>query len=222
MADCRSSCEKLENYRSKKLRQMKLRMKKMEILRLLATVTVGAALSLGVVTAQNAGGRAGRGPGIPPPLKITIPGFSDGGAIPSTYGCSAGKNPNVSPAIQWSGAPEGTASFALIMHDTDLMLGAEDVLHWAIFNIPGNATGLPEGVPAKATLEDGSTQLQNIGRSLGYFNPCPPPPTVHHYIFEFFALDTKLNPAPALRADLLKAMTGHVKAKGTWVGTYHQ
>jgi Raf kinase inhibitor-like YbhB/YbcL family protein len=180
-----------------------------------------AALTIGVACAQNAGGR-GRGPGIPPPLKITIPGFSDGGAIPSTYGCVAGKNANLSPAIHWSGVPEGTASFAVILHDTDLMIGAEDVLHWAIFNIPGSATGLPEGVPAKATLDDGSAQLQNIGRSIGYFNPCPPPPTVHHYIFEVFALDTKVEPAPASRADLMKAFAGHVKAKGTYVGTYHQ
>jgi hypothetical protein len=194
--------------------------------RFITTTVVAAALSLGMIgiqsaNAQNAGGR-GRGPGIAPPLKITIAGFSDGGAIPSTYGCVAGKNANLSPAISWSGAPEGTVSFALILHDTDLQMGPEDVLHWAIFNIPATATGLPEGVAAKATLDDGSAQLQNVGRSLGYFNPCPPPPTVHHYIFEFFALDTKLDPAPASRADLLKAMVGHVKGKGTYVGTYHQ
>jgi Raf kinase inhibitor-like YbhB/YbcL family protein len=194
----------------------------MQISRFITTtvaVVLNITLSLGVAYGQ--GGR-GRGPGIPPPLKITIPGFTDGGAIPSTYGCVAGKNANLSPAIQWSGAPEGTVSFALILHDTDLMLGAEDVLHWGIFNIPASATGLPEGVAAKATLDDGSSQLTNIGRGLGYFNPCPPPPTVHHYIWEFFALDTKLDPAPASRADFMKAITGHVKAKGTYVGTYHQ
>lgn len=121
----------------------------------------------------------GRGPGIPAPLKITISGFSDGGAIPATYGCVGGKNGNVSPGVQWSGAPEGVQSIALIMHDTDLQFGAEDVLHWAIFNIPSSATGLPENVPTKATLDDGSVQLTNIGRGQGYFNPCPPPPTVH-------------------------------------------
>ena len=176
------------------------------------------ALSLGVVYAQA--GR-GRGPGIPPPLKITIPGYTDGGAIPSTYGCVAGKQ-GVSPKIDWSGAPEGTQSFAVILHDTDLQMGPEDVLHWAIFNIPGTATGLPEGVPLKDKLDDGSVQLQNIGRSMGFYSPCPPPPTVHHYILEVYALDTKLDPAPANRADLLKAVVGHVRAKGTYTGTYHQ
>jgi hypothetical protein len=182
---------------------------------------LAATLCLGVADAQRGGG-GGRGGGIPAPLKITIPGFTDGGAVPATYGCVGGKNANLSPAIQWSGAPEGTQTIALILHDTDLQLGAEDVLHWAIFNIPATASGLPEGVAAKSPLDDGAVQLQNIGRSIGYFNPCPPPPTVHHYTFEFFALDSKLDASIASRADLMKAMVGHVKAKGTYVGTYHQ
>jgi Raf kinase inhibitor-like YbhB/YbcL family protein len=184
---------------------------------------ITAALLFAVVGTSSvfAQGR-GRGGGIPAPLKITIPGFSDGGAIPSTYGCVGGKNGNVSPAVQWSGAPEGTQSIALIMHDTDLQIGAEDVLHWAIFNIPATANGLAEGVPTKDKLDDGSQQLTNIGRGQGYFNPCPPPPTVHHYVMEFYALDAKLDAAIANRADLLKAMVGHVRAKGTYVGTYHQ
>jgi Raf kinase inhibitor-like YbhB/YbcL family protein len=184
----------------------------------LVTTAVALAASISAVYAQ--GGR-GRGPGIPPPLKITIPGYSDGGAIPSTYGCTAGKQ-GVSPAIQWSGAPDTTQSFAVILHDTDLQMGPEDVLHWAIFNIPATATGLPEGVPTKDKLDDGSQQLQNIGRSMGFYSPCPPPPTVHHYILEVYALDTKVDAATASRADLLKAMVGHVRAKGTYVGTYHQ
>jgi hypothetical protein len=164
----------------------------------------------------------GRGPSLPAPLKITIPGFSDGGAIPATYGCAGGKNANLSPAIKWSGVPESAQSLALIVHDTDLQLGAEDVLHWAIFNIPATAPGLAEGVATKPALDNGSVQLKNISGGSGYFNPCPPPPTVHHYIFEFFALDTKLDAAIASRADLLKAIAGHVRAKGTYVGTYHQ
>ena len=189
----------------------------MQISRFLTTA-VALAASVGAVYAQG----RGRGPGIPPPLKVTVPGYSDGGAIPSTYGCVAGKNANLSPAIQWSGAPDGTQSFAVILHDTDLMMGGDDVLHWGIFNIPGTATGLPEGVPTTEKLDDGSQQLTNVGRGKGYFNPCPPPPTVHHYIMEIFAVDSKLDPSIATRADLMKALAGHVKAKGTYVGTYHQ
>jgi len=175
--------------------------------------------SLGL--AQNRGGR-GRGPGIPEPLKIVIPAFPDGGAIPARYGCAAGKNANLSPAIQWSNMPAGAKTIALILHDPDVSIGADDVLHWAIFNIPATATGLPEGVPAKAMLDDGAVQLKNIGQSLGFFNPCPPAPTTHHYMFEFYALDEKLDPAIATRADLLKAMTGHIRAKGVYFGLFHQ
>jgi len=185
-------------------------------MRIASLITTASVLATFCVAQQ------GRTPNIPPPLKITIPGFSDGGAIPATYGCVSGKNPNLSPAIKWSGAPEGTQSMALILHDTDLQLGAEDVLHWAIFNIPANAEGLAQGVATRPTLDDGSVQLKNIGGGSGYFNPCPPPPTVHHYIFEFFALDVKLDATIASRAELLKAMAAHVRAKGTYTGTYHQ
>jgi len=195
------------------------------------TAAVTLTLGLGIVAAQEAGRGAGAGRGggggrgrggIPAPIKITIPAFGDGGMIPAKYGCSNGTNANISPAIQFSGAPEGTQTYALILHDPDVAIGGDDVLHWAIFNIPVSATGLPENVPAKATLEDGATQINNIGGSIGYFNPCPPPPTTHHYMFEMYALDTKLEPAPASRADLLKAMNGHIKAKGVYFGVFHQ
>jgi Raf kinase inhibitor-like YbhB/YbcL family protein len=192
-------------------------------LRILTTAAVTLTLGLGIVAAQDAGRGGGRGRGgIPAPLKITIPAFAEGAEIPAMYGCANGKNPNLSPAIQWSGAPAGTASFALILHDPDVAIGDSDVLHWAIFNIPGTATGLPEGVPTKEMLDDGAMQLKNIGQSLGYFNPCAPPPTTHHYMFELYALDQKLEPAPTTRADLLKAMTGHVRAKGVYFGLFHQ
>lgn len=184
------------------------------------TFTIIALTATACLGSASAQGRGRGGPAAP--IKITIPAFADGGTIPAKYGCANGTNGNISPAIQWSGLPEGTVTVALILHDPDLMIGDNDVLHWAIFNIPATATGLPEGVATTATLPDGSVQLQNIGRSLGYFNPCAPPPTTHHYIFEIFALDTKLDPAPASRADLLKAMIGHVKAKGTWTGQFHQ
>ncbi len=193
----------------------------MQITRILTTAATALALTAGPGLAQDRGGR-GRGGGIPAPLKITIPAFPDGGAIPAKYGCAAGKNANLSPAIEWSGAPAGAVTIALILHDPDVSIGPEDVLHWAIFNIPATATGLPEGVPANATLDNGAVQIKNIGQSIGYFNPCPPPPTTHHYMFEFYALDDKLDPAIATRADLLKAMTGHIRAKGVYFGLFHQ
>jgi Raf kinase inhibitor-like YbhB/YbcL family protein len=197
--------------------------------KVLTTLTAVAFLTLSAAYAQDAGGGRGRGGrggggggGMAAPIKISIPAFTDGGAIPSTYGCAAGKNANLSPAIEWSNLPAGTETVTLILHDPDLQIGADDVLHWAIFNIPAGANGLPQGIPAQATLADGSVQLQNVGRSIGYFNPCPPPPTTHHYLFEFYALDQKLDPAISSRADLMKAMVGHVKGKGIYIGTFHQ
>lgn len=191
----------------------------MKLTQAFSFTVLAAVACLGSAHAQ---GRGGRGGGMPPPIKVTIAAFADGAMIPAKFGCANGTNANISPAIQWSGLPDGTTTVAVILHDTDLMIGDSDVLHWAIFNIPATATGLPEGVPLGATLPDGSAQLPNIGRGLGYFNPCPPPPTTHHYIFEVFALDTKLDPAPSTRADLMKGMVGHVKGKGTWVGQFHQ
>ena len=188
----------------------------------LLTTAALLTLALGVVWAQQGRGGRGRGGGIPAPLKITIAAFPDGGAIPAKYGCANGNNANISPAIEWSGAPEGTETIALILHDPDVAIGGEDVFHWGIYNIPATAGGLPEGVPAKATLDNGAVQMQNIGRSIGYFNPCPPQPTTHHYLFEFYALDTKLEPGIAGRDDLIKAMTGHIRAKGLYVGLFHQ
>lgn len=195
-------------------------------MRTLAIWTIVAAVGIGTASAQDKGGKGGKkgGGGIAPPLNLTVTGYSDGGAIPSRFGCMGGQNQGVSPAISWGAAPAGVMSFAVIFHDTDVSLpNGDDVLHWAIFDIPGTATGLAENLAKTASLPDGSVQMNNIAGMPGYFNPCPPPPTVHHYIFEVYALDQKLGlPATTSRGDLLKAMQGHVRGKGTYVGTYHQ
>ena len=192
-----------------------------------AALVVGA--GAGVMIAQDKGDKGGKGggkgkggPGIPAPLVLKVADYADGSAMPAKTGCANG-NMAVSPKIDWSGAPAGTMTFALILHDTDVDINGEDVLHWAIFNIPGTATGLAEKIANTPELPDGSRQLNNIGRSSGFFGPCPPAPTVHHYIIEAYALDTKLDvPATGSRADLMAAMKGHVRAKGTYVGTYKQ
>ena len=152
-------------------------------------------------------------------------GYSDGGMIPDSIGCAANGQQKDSPKIDWTGAPAGTMSFALIMHDTDVNVGGPngpDVLHWAIFDIPGDPTGLPAGVPKTATLADGSVQPNNIAGMPGFYSPCPPAPTVHHYIIELYALDAKLGlPATTYRTELLAALAMHTRAKGTYVGVYH-
>jgi Raf kinase inhibitor-like YbhB/YbcL family protein len=189
------------------------------------TAILALTIAVGFATAQDKGGKGGgKGGGIPAPLMLTVTGYADGATIPAKFGCAGGQQNAGSPAVSWSGAPAGTMAFAVIFHDTDVALpNGDDVLHWAIFDIPGTSMGLPENVAKTPTLPDGSVQMNNIAGMPGYFGPCPPPPTTHHYIFEVYALDQKLGLAqPSTRADLLKAMQGHTRAKGTYVGTYKQ
>ena len=84
--------------------------------------------------------------------------------------------PRPSPKITWSGAPANTAAYTVLFHDPDPVLGGSatnDVMHWMIFDIPGTATGLPEGV-AKGDLPDGSKQVSGFAGN-GYMGPCAPP-----------------------------------------------
>ena len=168
------------------------------------------------------GGR-GRGP-TGPGLTLTTTAFADGGEIPTRF-TSADPN-GVSPKLDWTNVPAGTVTFALIFHDPDVALqkGTDDVLHWMAFNIPGTATGLPEAMAATATMPDGTIQAKNIRGAVGYMGPgAPAPGPHHHYTFELFALDTKLDlTADATRADLLKAMQGHILGKGVLVGRFHR
>jgi len=182
------------------------------------------------MAAQEAA-KAGRGRRvIPSPIKITIPAFPDGGVIPSKYANTPAGS--TSPAIEWSGVPEAALTLALILHDADVpsRLNPDDTLHWMIFNIPAMAGGLAEGLPHNVMLEDGSVQLKYvegvphlaIGK-IGYFGPSPPPspvPVTHHYIFEVYALDAKLDPTLNSRDGVIKAMAGHVLAKGVYFGLY--
>ena len=131
-----------------------------------------------------------------------------------------------SPAISWTGAPANTESYVVILHDPDPVLGGSavnDVLHWAIFDIPGSATGLPEGVKM-GEQADGSKNIKNMGNTNGYMGPCAPPGHGdHHYTFEVYALSAKLGlPDTTSRADLMAAMNGKVIAKGVYIGMFGQ
>jgi Raf kinase inhibitor-like YbhB/YbcL family protein len=165
----------------------------------------------------------GRGPGGPG-LTLTTPAFQDGAEIPARFTQSA-ENP-VSPALAWTHVPANTVSFVLIMHDPDVarQRTTEDMLHWLAFNIPGSATGLPEGVPANPQLADGTVQGKNGGNTVGYRGPgAPAAGPHHHYTWELFALDTKLTLGPdATRAQVLDAMNGHILGKGVLVGRFHR
>jgi Raf kinase inhibitor-like YbhB/YbcL family protein len=158
-------------------------------------------------------------------MTLTSPAFADGAAIPVKHS-QAGDE--ISPALAWSGTPDSTRSFVLIVHDLDAATGngTDDVLHWMVWNIPGTATSLREGI-APGTLADGSRQISATGPEYrGPGAPAAGPP--HHYAFELYALDTMLDvpatgAAPAAtRAAVLAAMAGHVRGKGVLVGLYQR
>jgi Raf kinase inhibitor-like YbhB/YbcL family protein len=104
------------------------------------------------------------------------------------------------------------------------MKKVEDVTHWMAFNIPATATSLPEGVPATPQLPDGTIQIKNLRGGVGFMGAgAGAAGPYHHYTWELFALDTKLDLGPdATRADVLKAMDGHILGKGVLEGRFHR
>ena len=132
-------------------------------------------------------------------FKLTSPAFQDGETIPEKYTCVG---EDVSPPLMWEDVPEGTRSFALVMEDPDAPGGT--FVHWVIFNIPGDAAGLPEGVEPLEKLENGAVQGANDFRRLGYGGPCPPPGKPHRYYFILWALDRELSLGPGVTKDRLE------------------
>jgi len=187
-------------------------------------ICFGALLALGALFAQDKG--KGGAPKAPagPGLTLTSPDLVDGGVIPDKFTMKAGKDV-VQPKLEWTNVPPGVVSFALLFHDPDAAPGKkiEDVTHWMVFNIPGTATSLAAGVSMEPKLADGTIQIKGT-RQVGYMGPgAGAAGPYHHYTFELFALDTKLDLGPdATRADVMKAMDGHVIAKGVLEGRFHQ
>ena len=183
--------------------------------------TTMAVCAIGTVLAQQPAPKAPARPG----LTLTSTAFEDGGVIPNKYTQSVSSP--VSPKLDWTNVPAGVVSFALIMHDPDTapQKKVEDILHWMAFNIPASATGLPEGVPATtASLPDGTVQAKSFRGAVGYMGPgAGAAGPYHHYTWELFALDMKLDLGPdATRADVLKAIDGHVLAKAVLTGRFHR
>jgi Raf kinase inhibitor-like YbhB/YbcL family protein len=150
-------------------------------------------------------------------FSISSPAFTEGGNIPSKFTCDAGQT-NPSPALAWKDAPAGTKSFVLIMDDPDAPMPG-GFTHWVLADIPASTKGLPEG------FQVGSVGVSaNSGfRRPGYGGPCPPS-GAHHYHFKLSALDVdSIGIAQgASRADVEKAMAGHVLATAETVGLYQK
>ena len=156
---------------------------------------------------------------------MTTTAFEDGGVIPAKFFGQMG----VSPELKWSQVPMGTQSFVLLFHDPEPVLqkGLMDVTHWLVWNIPATSTGLPEGVMAAAETPDGMRQVSL--RSNGYMGPGAPAGPYHHYTFELYALEIKLEVPQATSAQaadtrkaVFAAMDGHILGKAVLVGRFHQ
>ena len=111
--------------------------------------------------------------------------FAEGGKIPVEHTCDG---PDRSPALSWSGAPEESKAFAIVMEDPD----AKGFTHWTAWNIPKGARALDRGVPEKADLGDGTVQGKNDFGRVGYAGPCPPKGPAHQYVIRVFALEAAL------------------------------
>jgi len=149
-------------------------------------------------------------------LEVLSPAFKHKSNIPVKYTCDG---ENISPPIRWSGAPEGTKSFALICDDPDAPMGT--FVHWVIFNIPADSTELEEALPGVKKLKSTAIQGKNNFGKIGYLGPCPPKGKPHRYFFKLYALDTKLDLKAGIdKKTLLKTMKGHILAKGELMGYY--
>ncbi len=179
-------------------------------------------------------------------ITFTSPVFNEKRRIPVKHTCANERPPpdgvtvapgaageNISPPLEWTDVPEGSASLALIIDSEE---AAGPWTHWVVWNIPADSTGLTEGVASDGELPDGSRQGVNSGGDVGYLGPCPPPfaiidasaggdvvrsktGSVQKYYFHLYALDSVLDLAPgATKEDLLGAMEGHVLGTGELAG----
>src|SRR5437899_8678561 len=192
-----------------------------------AHVLAGSAIVLSIATAVGA--QQGGGAPAAPPMTMTVSGFADGGQVPVKFSQAApGVAPGegTSPAITWANVPAGAESFVLNMHDMDVARNktTDDQAHWVVWNIPAATTSLAEGVAKGSQRPDGSYQISATGAM--YRGPgAPANGPHHHYMFEIYALDTKLDVQPAAdafetRTNVMKAMQGHILGKAVYGGLF--
>ncbi len=149
-------------------------------------------------------------------FELQSPAFSAGGEIPVSYTCDGADR---SPPLGLSDPPAKTRGFALIADDPDAPGGIW--VHWVLYGMPAALRQLPEGVPARETIPGIGAQGVNDFRKVGYGGPCPPRGLAHRYFFRLYALDAELTlPARKTKAELLKAIEGHVLGQAELMGRY--
>jgi hypothetical protein len=150
-------------------------------------------------------------------ITLTSSAFKEGEQIPRQYTCDG---VNVSPPLEWTGVPKTAQTLAIIADDPDAPSGT--FTHWVLYNLPSETMGMVENVPATEDLKGGGHQGENDFKQMGYGGPCPPSGR-HRYFFKLFALDYELPlKTGAKKADVEKAMEGHIIGQGQLMGTYHR
>jgi hypothetical protein len=154
-------------------------------------------------------------------LIISSAAFGDGAAIPVVHTC---QGQDTSPPLQWKGLPEGTRSLVLIVDDPDApdpQAPKMTWVHWVLYNIPPEATGLAENIPP-GDLPSGTGEGVNDWGRTGYGGPCPPIGR-HRYFFKLYALNTVLDGLrQPTKAEVEAAMQGHIVAETALIGTYQK
>lgn len=150
-------------------------------------------------------------------MQLKTTAFDNRAAIPKRH---TGEGEDVSPALSWSGAPDGTKAFAVICHDPDAPLvkpGNYGFVHWVLYNLPGSLNGLDEG------SGEGTAGVNDFGNA-GYGGPMPPDGHgVHHYFFWVVALDDDLGLEPGLTMwQFLEKAEPHILGMNRIVGTYER
>jgi hypothetical protein len=154
-------------------------------------------------------------------LTLASPAFEAGSGIPRRHTC---EGEDVSPPLRWSHVPEDARSLVLVVDDPDAPDPAaprRTWVHWLLYDLPPDATGLPEDV-ARADLPPGTKQGRNDWKRTGYGGPCPPIGR-HRYFFKLYALDRKLGDLEEpTGAELERAMQGRILQRAELVGTYQK
>jgi hypothetical protein len=149
------------------------------------------------------------------PIQLHSSDLAAGRAIPKPFMARDCGGTNTSPSLNWSGVPEGTKSFAVIVHDADAAVSG-GFYHWVVYNLPAQTRRLE----TNAKLAPGEVGESSTGRAQ-YYGPCPPPGPTHHYTITLYALDVSHFAAdqPLTGAALERQMEGHVIARGVLQNT---
>jgi len=156
--------------------------------------------------------------GLQKAVQVRSDNFEHEREMPIELSC---RGRGIAPHLQWTGAPDGTKSFAVIAMDWDAVspwLRLFPVAHWVLFNIPASTTEIPRGSSSASLGSIGVNSGLNFSGQVGYLSPCPPLGT-HRYEFRIYALDLdQIRPSSNDKDGIMQAMNGHILAYGELTG----